>query len=129
MKQILVLFVFAFACAGCAMAQMPVNGALYSNVKSAGMATEAYGGSARGEACATSYLGAIAVGDASIDAAKKNGDIAQVTAVDHEASNIFVFYARYCTIVYGKRAAGSRPAPQPAPPSTTPSDRGPRPTG
>ncbi len=124
--KIVMSAVYVLAFVGCAMAQTPVNGAFYSSVKSAGVATEAYGGSARGEACAASYLGAIALGDASIDTAKKNGNIAQVTAVDHESSNIFVFYAKYCTIVYGKKAAGSPATPPPAP-TTTPSDRGPKP--
>jgi hypothetical protein len=99
--------VIAFSMLGCAMAQSPVNGFLYSDVKHPGVATEAYGGSARGEACATSILGLIANGDASIDSAKKNGMVMQVTAVDHSSSNILGFYAKYCTIVYGKKGTGA----------------------
>jgi len=110
MKLSSMMAVFALALAGCATAQSPVNGFFYSDVKSAGGATEAYGGTARGEACASSILGAFASGDASIDAAKKNGGIAQVTVVDHSASNILGFYAKYCTIVYGKKASGGAPA-------------------
>ncbi len=88
--------------AGCATAQAPVNGLFYSDVKHPGFATEAYGGSAMGESCATSILGIVATGDASIDTAKKAGGVAQVVAVDHTSSNILGFYAKYCTIVYGK---------------------------
>jgi len=103
--------------AACATVQSPVNGALYTDVKSGVMATEAYGGSARGEACATSILGIFATGDATIDAAKKNGSIAQVTVIDHSANSILGFYAKYCTIVYGKKSSSgssSTPAAKPA---------------
>ena len=61
----------AMAMLGCATAQSPVNGALWQDVKGGVMATEAYGGSAKGEACASSILGIVATGDASINTAKK----------------------------------------------------------
>lgn len=99
--------------AGCATASSPVNGLFYTDVKAGVSATEAYGGSARGEACASSILGIYASGDASIDAAKKNGGIAQVVTVDHTANSILGVYAKYCTVVYGKKAAGGA-APTPA---------------
>jgi hypothetical protein len=116
--NLVLLAVFATAAVGCASAQSPVNGALYTDVKSGSGATEAYGGSARGESCAASYLGIVALGDATIDSAKKSGGIAQVTAVDHTAMSILGFYAKYCTVVYGKRAAsGAPPAAAPAKPA------------
>lgn len=87
----------------CAIASSPVTGFLYTNTKSDSLVTEAYGGSAWGEACATSILGAVGTGDASIDAAKKAGGVVQVTAVDHTAYSVFLVYAKYCTIVYGKK--------------------------
>lgn len=119
MKQFL-WAVCASALTGCAMAQSPVTGFVYSDVQSPGFATEAYGGVARGEACATSILGIYASGDASIDAAKKNGEIAQVVAVDHSAKSIIGFWAKYCTIVYGKKAASGRAAPSAATAPTKP---------
>lgn len=60
-----------------------------------------------GEACASSILGWIATGDASLDTAKKNGGVAQVTAVDHRSTGILGLYAKYCTIVYGKKGAAA----------------------
>lgn len=117
-KQLVLLASCACSLLGCAMAQSPVNGSIYTDVKSPGMATEAYGGSARGESCATSILGIVATGDASIETAKKNGSIAQVVAVDHSANGILGVYAKYCTIVYGKKAAGA--VPTPASPATPP---------
>jgi hypothetical protein len=104
---------------GCAIANSPITGVLYKDIKYDGLATEAYGGSAKGEACVSSILGIFASGDASVDAAKKAGNIAQVVAVDHSTSNILTFYAKYCTIVYGKRAAGPG-APAAAPAAATP---------
>jgi hypothetical protein len=120
MKQIkiVLLSIYAISLTACAMASSPVNGFLYTDVKSGGDATEAYGGSARGEACASSILGIYASGDATVDAAKKNGGIAQVTAVDHSANSILGFYAKYCTVVYGKKAAsGAAPAAPAAKPA------------
>ena len=114
LKAVLMGF-FALSIFGCASAQSPVNGLFYTDVKSAGTATEAYGGAAKGEACASSILGIFATGDASIDAAKKSGNIAQVVTVDHSSNSILGFYAKYCTVVYGKRA-GATSAPAPATP-------------
>jgi hypothetical protein len=95
---------------GCATAHSPVTGFWYTNVKGGIQATEAYGGTARGEACASSILGVVATGDASIDTAKKAGGIAQVVAIDHTSNSILGVYAKYCTVVYGKRGASAAPA-------------------
>lgn len=90
---------------GCASAMSPVTGAWYTDVKGPIGVTDAYGGTAMGEACASSILGLIATGDASVDAAKKNGGVAQVTVVDHHSNSILGFYAKFCTVVYGKKGA------------------------
>lgn len=87
----------------CATARAPVSGALYTDVRSGDMVTDAHGGTAQGQACATSILGLIATGDASVDAAKKNGGVLQVVSVDHSSSSILGIYAKYCTIVQGKK--------------------------
>jgi hypothetical protein len=94
---------------GCASAMSPVSGAWYTDVKGPLGVTDAYGGTAMGEACASSILGLIATGDASIDAAKKNGGVAQVTAVDHKSTSILGITAKFCTIVYGKKGASGAP--------------------
>ena len=44
----------------------------------------------------------LAKGDASIDAAMKNGDITRIHHVDSEEFNILGVYSTYTTIVYGK---------------------------
>jgi hypothetical protein len=87
---------------GCATVRSPLNGGLYSSVTSGMSATSNQAGSRVGEACATSILGIIATGDASIETARRNGGITMITSVDEASSNILTFYAKYCTIVRGR---------------------------
>src|SRR5690606_5032457 len=56
----------------------------------------------RGEACASSSLGAVAQGDASIRAAAEKGGITKIAYVDSRSTNVFGIYAKYCTIVWGE---------------------------
>ncbi len=56
----------------------------------------------KGEACAMSILGLVAVGDASIEGAKKDGGITKVATVDHSTLNILYLYGQYCTVVHGE---------------------------
>ncbi len=58
-------------------------------------------GSKRGEASVTSYLGLVSTGDASVRAAARNGGISDVKHVDYEFNNVFFFYQRYTTVVFG----------------------------
>jgi len=101
MILVLVVTVAAFAM-GCAKASSPVNGLLFSDVKAPISATSSTANSKTGEACASSILGLIATGDASIETAKKTGGITEVGSVDHSSMNILGFYAKFCTIVKGK---------------------------
>ena len=55
----------------------------------------------RGEACSTNILGIYASGDASIEAAKKNGGITRVATVDTKIFAVRPFYGKVCTIVSG----------------------------
>jgi len=54
-----------------------------------------------GRACMNSYLSLIAVGDASVEAAKRNGSITKVATIDYEVNNVFGFIGEYCTVVKG----------------------------
>lgn len=58
-------------------------------------------GSKTGTACAQSFLGLVSIGDASIEAAKKNGRIKTVSTVDSENFSVLV-YGKSCTIVKGQ---------------------------
>lgn len=59
------------------------------------------GGSKVGRATATSYCGLIALGDASIAAAKKQGGISSVSSVDRERTSILGIISTYTTVVRG----------------------------
>jgi hypothetical protein len=87
---------------GCAMARAPVTGAWYSDVQSSVNATSNQAGNRVGEACSSSILGLVATGDSTIEAARRNGGITQITSVDDSAMSILGFYAKYCTIVRGR---------------------------
>jgi hypothetical protein len=89
---------------GCALATGGTtfaSGTIYSGYKSGGQVGTAQAGKT-GEACVSSILGAIAMGDASLEAAKKAGGITQIAHVDHEQFAVLGIYATSCTIVHGQ---------------------------
>ncbi len=103
-KSMVVGVGLAVALTGCAMASGgngAAMGALYSGYKMGGNIGSGTGGAKTGEACATSILGAIALGDASVAAAKAAGGITSVSHVDHDNFGILGIYAKTCTIVIG----------------------------
>lgn len=80
----------------------PVGGGLYHGIKYGINATSKTKGSKTGMACQSGFLGLFATGDASITAAKTNGEIKSVHTIDAESTNILGLYNKYCTIVTGK---------------------------
>lgn len=56
----------------------------------------------KGKACSERYLAFIATGDASIAAAKANGNITKVASADTEYFNILGLYGEACTIIKGE---------------------------
>lgn len=96
----------------------PVSGLLYSDVMGPVNATGTMRGPLHGEACAASYLGLVAMGDASISAAAKAGSVNQISHVEHSFTSILGLYSKYCTIVYGSKGGmmtNSVPVKVPAP--------------
>jgi hypothetical protein len=55
-----------------------------------------------GTSVATSILGLIATGDASIEAAAKAGGISKIHHVDYQAMSILGLYSTFTTVVYGE---------------------------
>src|SRR5574344_354883 len=92
----------AFVLSGCAMSSSPLVGVLYSDVQYGESATSNDGSSKVGEASASSILGIVATGDASIATAAKNGNITKIHHVDVESTGILGIYATYKVIVYGE---------------------------
>lgn len=88
---------------GCASSMRnPAPGLFYSQTQGPFNATSNQAGNRIGEACATSYLGLIGMGDSSIEAARRNGGITMITSVDEKYTNYFVFYGKTCTVVRGR---------------------------
>jgi hypothetical protein len=98
---VFVALLSAVLLSGCVPVRTPVIGLLFTDVQGP-IDTEGTIGSKRGEACATSILGIIGTGNASIEKAASNGGIERITNVDHR-STIFLLgiYGEFCTIVYG----------------------------
>ena len=91
---------------GCMIVDSPIKGVLGTEVFWGDIATGKTGSSVPGElkqgkACAESILGLLAHGDASVRAAKENGNISEVTSVDHSARNLLNIVGEWCTIVRG----------------------------
>lgn len=54
-----------------------------------------------GKACTNNILGVIAIGDASVEAAKRAGGVKKVATVDKDIMNILGLFGQNCTIVTG----------------------------
>lgn len=101
-KLIAVLFILAAFLGGCAVAQSPVTGFLYTGVKGPVTATGATGYSQTGTSSCYSLLGLVGIGDASIQAAATKGNITTISHVDHQTTSLLGIFAKYTTIVYGE---------------------------
>jgi hypothetical protein len=97
------LVVSLSALTGCAMVGAPVsNGALITNLRGPGHVTTLTESPKLGTGCATNLLGLIAMGDASIDTAKRSARITEVASVDYDSFSVLGVYARFCVLVRGK---------------------------
>ena len=107
MKQLKVVLtlagisVAAFSLAACQIVASPLAGTTFNETKYGNIATAETATTKEGKACASSVLGWVATGDASIVAAKANGGITKVTSVDHYAKNLLGIFGEWCTIVKG----------------------------
>ncbi|SHI39301.1 TRL-like protein family protein [Mesonia phycicola] len=86
----------------CASVKSPLTGVLYSDVKAPLTATSNSNSSKVGSAEATSILGAVATGDASIDAAAKSAGITKIHHVDEQSTSFLGIFAKYKVFVYGE---------------------------
>jgi len=92
---------------GCMIVDSPIKGVMGTEVIWGDIATGETGSPApsglkEGKACAESILGLLARGDASVRAAKQNGNIKEVISVDHSARNLLNIVGEWCTIVRGR---------------------------
>ena len=86
---------------GCAQGLSPVGVGLITDVKGPITATEMIG-EKTGTACATTMLGLINKGDASIEAAKAAGGISVVATADYHTKGYYPFVGETCVIVTGR---------------------------
>lgn len=101
LKKITFAVAIAGILSGCASGPSPVSVGLITDVKGPVMAT-GMTGDRSGEACATTMLGLINKGDASIEAAKAAGGISVVASVDYTTKGFYPFVGKTCTIVTGR---------------------------
>lgn len=106
---LLCAFLLCLGLSGCGLAgvnQAPAPGLLYSEYKAAAydLTTETSASAAvkMGRATCKSILGLVALGDCSIEAAKKAGGISRVAAADYEYLNFIGLYAEYTLRVSGQ---------------------------
>lgn len=92
----LVAVLFLSGCASC----FPI-GAFYTEAKLPVAVGDPGSYNKTGTAKATSILGLVATGDASIKAAMQQGGITKIKYVDYSAKNILGLYGEYVTTVYG----------------------------
>jgi hypothetical protein len=106
MKKLLVVPVLWLNLTGCAALSFAGQGVpmgfLYVDSSTPQQATQNEVGKKKGEACATSILGLVTTGDASIRAAADAGGIKMISAVDSSYKNILGIVATYCTVVSGQ---------------------------
>ena len=101
------LFAFAVVLAAlmftsCGVVKTPVTGMAYTKVKDGmTLGTSAAGSSKVGTATVKGYVGLVALGDASIEAAARSAGITRINHVDYESKSILGLYNVYTVIVYG----------------------------
>jgi len=101
MKSLLLSASAALFLSGCATV-FPVGG-IYTEVNLPVVATSATGRAAKsGTAECKSILTLVAIGDCSIEAAKRQGGITEVQHVDWHAENILGIIGKYKVVVYGR---------------------------
>ncbi|HUP57622.1 MAG TPA: TRL-like family protein [Bdellovibrionota bacterium] len=102
-KSNVLVLISAIVLTSCAYAtRTPLTGGIYNDTQAGHSISSNQAGNRVGQACATSILGFVATGDATIEAARRAGGITLITSVDEASSAILGVYAKHCTIVRGR---------------------------
>lgn len=106
MKKLLVVPFVITALTGCASfafsGQGTAVGALYTDAQTPYAVTQNEVGKKKGESCASSILGIVTTGDASIRSAADAAGIKNISSVDSSFMHILGLYSKYCVVVSGK---------------------------
>ena len=100
MKKLLAFAFAAALCTGCV--KSPLIGGAYTDVRDGFAVTGNAGSSKVGTAEAKGYVGLVALGDASIQAAARDAGITRIHHVDYQAKPYVGVYTIYTVIVYGE---------------------------
>jgi hypothetical protein len=102
-QNMMLLTLAVLALSGCVTSPMPPPGLIYEDQKGPNHALEhKHEAKKHGESCAGSVLGLVAWGDASIESARKSGDIRSIAEVDYSNFDILgIVYTKTCAIVTG----------------------------
>ncbi len=92
----------AFGTTGCGFVADGPFGWGYTATKTAVSTGPAKTGAKKGDACVTAFFGFISIGDASIEAAMKNGGIKQIFSVNRDNLSILGIFTKQCTLVAGE---------------------------
>lgn len=102
MKHLAGFVLLSALLSSCAIGKSPISGFAYTDVKDGLAVTSNTGSSKVGTSQASGYVGLVTTGDASIEAAAKNGGITRIQHVDYHTKSILGLYTTYTTIVYGQ---------------------------
>ena len=101
-KSLLLLAGIAAATMFSGCASTIPQGIIYTDVKVPVSATANETGSKIGKSYCKSFVGFVTIGDASVEAAKKNGGITKVVSVDWKAKSVLGLVGEYECIVRGE---------------------------
>lgn len=97
------LLAVMFTLSGCmAYSTAPLTGFIYTDLQAPLMATSNPVATKVGTAEASSILGLVATGNASIQEAAQKAGITRISHVDYETTNILGIYATFTVYVYGE---------------------------
>jgi hypothetical protein len=88
---------FLFSCASTGSGPQPL---IYSE-QILGLYSNGLKSKKQGEACAQSFFGLLAFGDASTQQAQKNALVQDIHSIDQRSLNFLGIYAKLCTVVNG----------------------------
>ncbi len=101
-RSLVVLALLGALLAGCATGAAPVTGFMFTDVKGPMSAPGNANPSQVGMSSCYSLFGMVAVGDASINAASRNGNISNIHHVDFQTLGIMGVFTKFTTVVYGQ---------------------------
>lgn len=99
---LLLALVSSLALTGCTAAMTPVFGGLFTQTKGPVSGVDNDVSMDKKGVAEAQGIVLVGIGDASIEAAMRNGGITKIHHIDHESMSVLGVYSVYRTIVYGE---------------------------